>query len=89
MVTRKSIDACLVCCAAARANAKLVATVPQIIIKTGFILPDGREEVLAEYMCDVLGCPNVAAHVLGHAREIHAVHAVCDTHAPGSHLKNT
>ena len=66
-VTRKSIADLSASCVAVGVNATVVAIVPQIIIKTGFIRPDGQEEVLADYICDVPGCPNVATQVLGHA----------------------
>lgn len=75
-------------CVAARVNATVVATVPQIIIKTGFIRPDGREEELAEYICDVPGCPNIATQVLGQVRELGAAVAVCRVHAPDSIFKD-
>jgi len=58
--------------------------VPQIIIKTGFIHPDGQEEQLTEYICDIQGCPNVATYVLGQVRELHLARVVCDIHAPDS-----
>jgi hypothetical protein len=44
--------------------------------------PDGREEHLTEYLCDYLGCPNIATHVLGCEKEIGIRAAVCDEHAP-------
>ena len=51
-------------------------------IKTGLTTPDGREELLTEYLCDHPGCPNIATHVLGRVRELGLVSAVCDQHAP-------
>jgi hypothetical protein len=54
---------------------------PQVTIKTGFSASNGREEVLAEYLCDWPDCPNIAVHVLGCVKEIGAVAAVCDEHA--------
>jgi len=39
--------------------------VPRIIIKTGLTSPDGREEELAEYICDTPGCSKVATHAVG------------------------
>jgi hypothetical protein len=54
--------------------------VPRIIIKTGLTDPDGREEELAEYMCDAPGCPNVATYVLGRVPELGLFSAVCDDH---------
>ncbi len=57
-------------------------SIPQITIKTGFITPDGTEELLAEYFCDHPGCPNIATHVLGRVAEVRLVAVVCDEHAP-------
>lgn len=57
--------------------------VPRIIIKTGLPGPDGREEELREFMCDVPGCPNVAVHVLGVSRELGVFSVVCQEHARG------
>ncbi len=50
-------------------------------IKTGLTTPDGREELLTEYVCDHPGCPNIATHVLGCVMELGLVSAVCDEHA--------
>jgi hypothetical protein len=58
------------------------ALIPQITIKTGLTTPDGREELLTEYLCDHPGCPNIATHVLGCVREVGVAAAVCDEHAP-------
>jgi hypothetical protein len=63
-------------------TARVAVTVPRIIIKTGRAGPDGREEELSEYMCDTPGCPNVATHVLGGARELGLFAAVCQDHIP-------
>ena len=54
---------------------------PQVILKTGIESEDGHEEILNEYFCDWPGCLNVATHVVGFAREIRLVSAVCDEHA--------
>jgi hypothetical protein len=54
---------------------------PRVTIATGFMVEDGREEILAEYLCDVAGCPNPAAHVMGFAREFGGGYAVCAEHA--------
>ena len=54
---------------------------PRVTIVTGFMAEDGREEILAEYLCDVAECPNPAAHVLGFARELGGGYAVCAEHA--------
>jgi hypothetical protein len=54
---------------------------PQVILKTGFESDSRQEEILHEYFCDWPDCPNVAAHVVGFAREIRLVTAVCDEHA--------
>jgi len=54
---------------------------PQVVIASGMTGPDGREDILTEYLCDAPGCPNIASHVLGCVREIGAAFAVCDEHA--------
>jgi len=56
--------------------------IPQVIIKTGLKTRDGCEELLSEYLCDHPDCPNIATQVLGCIREVGAVAAVCDEHAP-------
>jgi len=73
-------------CVAVRRNATVVATVPRIAIKTGYIFQNGHEEVLTEYMCDVPDCPNIATHVLSCVRELGIAHAVCGEHLPSRHL---
>jgi hypothetical protein len=62
-------------------RAEVGNVMPQVTIKTGFSASNGREEVLAEYLCDWPDCPNIAVHVLGCVKEIGAVAAVCDEHA--------
>jgi hypothetical protein len=57
--------------------------VPKIIIKTGLPGPDGREEELSEFMCDIPGCPNVAVHVLGASKALGVFSTVCQEHLPG------
>ena len=57
-------------------------SIPQVTIKTGLTAPDGREELLTEYLCDTPNCPNIATHALGCVREVGVVGAVCDEHAP-------
>jgi hypothetical protein len=69
-------------CATVSVWATIVVAVPRIIIKTGLTDPDGREEELAEYMCDTPGCPNVATQVLGRVAELGLAVAVCQEHAP-------
>ncbi|HEY6372344.1 MAG TPA: hypothetical protein VIX37_17340 [Candidatus Sulfotelmatobacter sp.] len=59
-----------------------VLSIPRVTIKTGLKTPDGREELLTEYLCDQPGCPNIATHALGFVREVGAMAAVCDEHAP-------
>jgi hypothetical protein len=54
---------------------------PVVTIKTGIAGPDGREQVLSEYLCDRPNCPNTAEHVIGVVREIGASYAVCSEHA--------
>jgi hypothetical protein len=53
---------------------------PRVIIRTGFMTEDGRDEVLSQYQCDVPDCPNPASHVMGFARELGGF-AVCKEHA--------
>jgi len=55
---------------------------PIITIKTGFSTADGQEETLTEYLCDWPGCPNVAVHLLGVAKELRAAAVVCEEHRP-------
>lgn len=59
---------------------------PRVTIKTGVLGFDGREEELAEYMCDSPGCPNVAIHVLGGVGELGIFAAVCQEHVPVKQL---
>ena len=54
---------------------------PHVSIATGFKTDDGREEILAEYLCDVPDCPNTATQVIGFARELGGGFAVCAEHA--------
>jgi len=54
---------------------------PRIIIKTGVIASDGRETTLEEYLCDWPGCPEVAQHVVGVARELGTAIVLCPRHA--------
>ena len=58
------------------------SVMPHVTIKTGLTAPDGREEEIAEYLCDHPGCPNVATHMLGCVKEIGLRAAVCEEHAP-------
>jgi len=58
--------------------------IPAVTIKTGLRTPDGREEALTEYLCDHPNCPNIATQSLGCVREVGALAAVCDEHAPSS-----
>jgi hypothetical protein len=58
------------------------SSIPQVTIKTGLKTPDGREELLTEYLCDHPGCHNIATHVLGCAIELRMMAAVCDEHVP-------
>jgi hypothetical protein len=55
-------------------------TVPRITIKTDLAGPDGREEELAEYICDTPGCPNIAVQVLGRVAGLGLFAAVCEQH---------
>ena len=54
---------------------------PRVAIRTGFVAPDGREEQLAEFMCDAADCPNIATSVAGFVREIGGAVVLCDEHA--------
>jgi hypothetical protein len=54
---------------------------PRVTMKTGFLAPDGSEEVLTEHICDWPDCPNVATQVLGCVREFGLSAVVCDQHA--------
>jgi len=53
---------------------------PRVSIATGFKSADGREEILAEYLCDMPDCPNAATEVIGFARELGRGFAVCAEH---------
>jgi hypothetical protein len=55
--------------------------VARVIIATGFVGADGREEVLSEYQCDCPDCPNPAERAMGFAREFGGGFAVCAEHA--------
>ena len=61
------------------------SSIPNVTIKTGIAGPDGREEMLTEYICDHPGCPNVATNLLGVVVDVCAMSAVCDEHAPKKH----
>jgi hypothetical protein len=65
-----------------RSTLTLKYSVPRITIRTGLINPDGREEELAEYMCDTPGCPNIATHVLGCVPQLGVFSVVCQEHIP-------
>jgi hypothetical protein len=56
-------------------------TMGQITIRTGFTAPDGREEVLTEYLCDYPDCPNFATRMVGCLVELRLMAAVCEVHA--------
>lgn len=60
----------------------MILTVPRIAIKSGVIGADGREEELAEYLCDFSGCPNIATHVLGCVPHLGIFSVVCHEHVP-------
>jgi hypothetical protein len=57
---------------------------PLVTIKTGFLTPEGKEEVLTEYLCDWPGCPNLAVHSLGCITEIRVMAIVCEEHTPST-----
>ena len=54
---------------------------PRVVIRTGLLAADGREEILSEYMCDCPDCPNPAERVIGSARELGTSVIVCAEHA--------
>lgn len=54
---------------------------PRIVIKTGMVNPDGRDEELAEYVCDFPGCHNIAIHVRGCVPQLGLFSVVCHEHA--------
>jgi hypothetical protein len=56
----------------------------RVVIKSGFMTPEGTQEELAEFICDWPDCPNIATHVLGCIKELGLAAAVCDEHAPGA-----
>lgn len=56
-------------------------TVPRIVIKTGLVGPDGREEELSEYICDTPGCPNIATQVVGCVPQLGIFSVACQEHA--------
>lgn len=55
---------------------------PCVTIKTGMMTPDGQEEQLTEYLCDIPGCPNIATRNIGCVKELGLMAVVCDEHAP-------
>jgi hypothetical protein len=56
----------------------------RVVIKSGFMTPEGSQEELAEFMCDWPECPNIATQVLGCVKELGLSRAVCDEHAARS-----
>jgi hypothetical protein len=62
---------------------------PRVTTKTGVLGPDGREEELAEYLCDWPDCPNIATRVLGSISDLGLFVAVCEEHAAGTRATNT
>jgi hypothetical protein len=54
---------------------------PQTIIRTGFLGPDGNEEILSEYLCDCPDCPNKGDHVIAIPRGLGGPFVVCAEHA--------
>jgi hypothetical protein len=51
-----------------------------VTIPTGIAGVDGREQKLTEHLCDHPGCPNIAVHVVGVARELSLALALCAEH---------
>jgi hypothetical protein len=60
---------------------------PFVTIKSGFLKPDGAEEVLREYVCDWPNCPNIGLYPLGVITEIRAFAVVCEEHKAQIHGK--
>jgi hypothetical protein len=54
---------------------------PRVVIRTGILAADGREEILSDYQCDCPDCPNTAERVIGVARELGTSFIVCSEHA--------
>ena len=54
---------------------------PHVVIKTGMIGTDGKEEIVQEYLCDWPDCMKLAEHVLGVAIELRAAAILCSEHA--------
>jgi hypothetical protein len=61
---------------------------PRVTIRTGILAADGREEELAEYLCDWPDCPNIATEVVGCVREFGLSTVLCHEHAAGSDASN-
>jgi len=55
--------------------------VPRVTLRIGETTPDGKEEVLSEYMCDWPDCPNMGVHLMGSIAALRAVVVVCEEHA--------
>ena len=53
----------------------------RVVMKSEFLMPDGTQEELAEFMCDWPDCPNIATQVLGCVKELGLSIFVCDEHA--------
>jgi hypothetical protein len=54
---------------------------PLITIRTNSTSKGHSEEVISEYMCDSPDCPNIAVQVIGIARQINGLLALCEEHA--------
>jgi hypothetical protein len=54
---------------------------PWVAIKTGIIAADAQETILREYLCDWPDCAHVAEHLVGVARDVAMVCAMCPEHA--------
>lgn len=54
---------------------------PSVVLKTGIIGQDGREEQIAEYLCDWPECVNTATEVIGLIFELRASVVACPEHA--------
>ena len=54
---------------------------PRVTIATGVVTPEGTEEKLSEFLCDVPGCANIATGVAGFIKELGLVAVWCAEHA--------
>ena len=53
----------------------------RVVLRTGQIGTDGKEEILQEFLCDWPDCANIAEHVVGVVVELRAMVVLCREHA--------